>query len=51
MCQFHQVAIIRRYITISPKLEAGKELKAIVKLLTKTDKESFVGLFDQWHKN
>lgn len=51
MCQFHQVAIIRRYITISPKLEAGKELKAIVKLLTKTDKESFVGLFDQWYQN
>jgi len=48
MCQFHQVAIIRRYITISPKLEAGKELKQIVKLLTKTDKESFLGLFDQW---
>lgn len=48
MCQFHQAAIIRRYITISPKLEAGKELKAIVKLLPKTDKESFVGLFDQW---
>jgi len=48
MCQFHQVAIIRRYITINPKLEAGKELKAIVKLLTKTDKESFIGLFNEW---
>jgi hypothetical protein len=48
MCQFHQVAIIRRYITINPKLEAGKELKQIVKLLTKTDKESFVGLFNDW---
>lgn len=48
MCQFHQVAIIRRYITINPKLEAGKELKAIVKLLTKTDKESFTGLLDEW---
>jgi len=48
MCQFHQVAIIRRYITINPKLEASKELKAIVKLLTKTDKESFIGLFYEW---
>ncbi len=48
MCQFHQVAIIRRYITICPKLEAGKELKAITKLLTRTDKESFVEEFDNW---
>lgn len=48
MCQFHQVAIIRRYITINPKLEAGKELKQIVKLLTKTDKESFISLINDW---
>jgi hypothetical protein len=48
MCQFHQVAIVRRYITISPKLEAGKELKAIVKLLTRTDKESFIEAFNKW---
>jgi len=49
MCQFHQVAIIRRYITNNPKLEAGKELKLISKLLTRTDKESFVAAFDSWH--
>jgi hypothetical protein len=48
MCQFHQVAIVRRYITISPKLEAGKELKAVVKLLTRTDKESFIEAFNNW---
>ena len=45
MCQFHPVAIIRRYITNNPKLEAGKELKEISKLLTRTDKESFIGDF------
>jgi hypothetical protein len=45
MCQFHQVAIIRRYISINPKLETGQELKELVKLITKTDKESFIGLF------
>ena len=27
MCQFHQVAIIRRYITKNPKLPASIELK------------------------
>ena len=49
MCQFHQVAIIRRYITNNPKLEAGKELKVISKLLTRTDKESFIAAFNSWH--
>jgi hypothetical protein len=48
MCQFHQVAIIRRYITQTPKLEAGKELKSIAKLLTKTDKETFIEALEDW---
>lgn len=50
MCQFHQVAIIRRYITNNPKLEAGKELKQLSKMLTKTDKDSFQAVFDFWCK-
>jgi hypothetical protein len=50
MCQFHQVAIVRRYITTRPKLEAAKELKEIIKMLTKTDKESFYGVFNDWLK-
>lgn len=49
MCQFHQAAIIRRYITNNPKLEAGKELKEISKLLTRTDKESFIGALNTWY--
>jgi len=49
MCQFHQVAIIRRYITKNPKLPASIELKAIVKLLKQTDKESFEGALKDWH--
>ena len=48
MCQFHQVAIIRRYITQNPKLEAGKELKSIAKLLTKTDKGTFIEVLEAW---
>ncbi len=43
MCQFHQVAIIRRYITKNPKTPASIELKEIVALLKMTDKESFQG--------
>lgn len=50
MCQFHQIAIITRYITKNPKLEAGKELKQVVKLLTITDKESFIGTLEEWHQ-
>jgi hypothetical protein len=48
MCQFHQAAIVRRYITLNPKLEAGKELKELMKLLCDSDKESFIGAFNQW---
>ncbi len=49
MCQFHQASIIRRYLTKNPKTDASQELKALVKLLTKTDKESFVGGLSDWH--
>lgn len=48
MCQFHQVAIIRRYITKKPKMQAAIELKEIVSLMTKTDKESFQGALTDW---
>jgi hypothetical protein len=49
MCQFHQVAIIRRYLTKNPKLQASKELKELVDILVSTDKESFIGGLEQWH--
>jgi len=48
MCQFHQVAIIRRYITKNPKLPASIELKEVVSLLKMTDKESFEGALNEW---
>ena len=48
MCQFHQVAIIRRYITKRPKLPASIELKEIAWLITRTDKESFEGVLNDW---
>jgi len=41
MCNFHQVAIIRRYITKKPILEANKTLKKLTELLVHTDKETF----------
>lgn len=48
MCQFHQAAIIRRYITKNPRLLAAIELNELVRLLPKTDKESFKGALFEW---
>ena len=49
MCQFHQAAIVRRYITKNPRLPAAIELKQIAELMTRTDKESFEGALLEWH--
>lgn len=49
MCQFHQGAIVTRYLTRKPKLVAAQELRTIVLMLTNTDKESFTGALDAWH--
>ncbi|MCP4458336.1 MAG: hypothetical protein GY816_09995 [Cytophagales bacterium] len=49
MCQFHQVAIIRRYITKNPKLQASKDLKVILDMLKQTDQESFQGALTEWY--
>ena len=49
MCQFHQAAIIRRYLTKNPKLQASKELMDVVKFMKETDKESFVGGLRLWY--
>jgi len=48
MCQFHQSAIIRRYLTKRPKLKAAQELMEVVDLMKQTDKESFIGALEQW---
>ena len=48
MCQFHQSAIIRRYLTKNPKLEAAKALMEVVNLMKQTDKESFTGALQLW---
>lgn len=49
MCNFHQVAIIRRYLTKKPKMQASKELWEHTLLLVHTDKESFEGGLALWH--
>ncbi len=49
MCQFHQHAIIRRYLTRNPRMLASRELTEVVRLLTTSDKESFQGALQAWH--
>jgi len=48
MCHFHQKAILRRYLTLKPKLPAGQELLAIGKTLTFLEEESFAELLAEW---
>ena len=50
MCHFPQKQIIKRYLTMRPKLEASIELKIIVATLTDTNEETFIEQLSQWHK-
>jgi transposase-like protein len=48
-CQFHQMQTVRLKLTANPKLKASRELLGLAGLLCHTDKESFVGLLNEWH--
>lgn len=48
MCQFHQIQIVKRYLTERPELPASKELLSIAKILFHMDKESFTRAFEEW---
>ncbi len=50
MCHFHQMQIVKRYLTSKPKLEASIELKVIVATLANTDEEKFTNQLNQWHR-
>ena len=49
MCQFHQMLIVRRYLTQDPEIEASRNLLELVNGMTVTDKESFIGAFNEWY--
>lgn len=48
MCQFHQMAIITRYLTRKPKIPASQELRALSLMLSTTDKQTFSDGLEQW---
>jgi len=49
LCQFHQMLTVRHHLTREPDLDASRELLRLVNTITRTDKESFIGLFDEWY--
>ena len=50
MCHFHQKAILRRYLTSKPKLEASQELQAIGRTLVFVSEKDFTQLLTEWHE-
>lgn len=50
MCQFHQMKIVTKYLTRRPKTDAGRELRAIARTLTKTDEIAFTEVLRVWHE-
>jgi len=49
MCHFHQLAIIKRYLTSNPKLLASQQLKQIAELLPILTEKRFIRLLDAWY--
>jgi hypothetical protein len=49
MCHFHQIAIIKRYLTSRPKLTAGKQLRQISLKITKSNEDEMRGYLIAWH--
>jgi len=50
MCHFHQIAIIKRYLTSRPKLEASIELLKICRRLPTTTQSRFTEALSQWYE-
>lgn len=48
MCQFHMKQIVRRYITLNPRLLAARGLNRLLTGLTKTPKEDFLREYEAW---
>lgn len=49
MCHFHQIMIVRRYLTLQPKTEAGKELRRLSLTLPLIDEQIFAQALSEWH--
>ena len=50
MCQFHQIAIVTRYLTRQPKLPAGLELRQLALSLPHRDETTFIAQLQSWYQ-
>ena len=48
MCQFHMMQIIRRYVTLNPRLKAARELNGLMKTLPRSYKTDFERVYNEW---
>lgn len=48
MCQFHMKQIVRRYITLDPRLLAARSLKDLMDGITAMGKEDFEKAYEKW---
>ena len=48
-CLFHQMMTVRHYLIGNPDIEASRELLSLSCGMTRMDKDSFIGAFDEWY--
>lgn len=48
MCQFHMKQIIKRYLTLNPRLLAARDLKSLMERLTLEGKDDFIKEYEAW---
>ena len=48
MCQYHMKQIVKRYLTLHPRLMAARELKALMDRLAKVEKADFEARYNLW---
>ena len=48
MCQFHMKQIVRRYLTLNPRLKAARALKGLMQTLTTSDRSTFEIAYRRW---
>lgn len=49
MCHFHQAAIVTRYVTRRPKLDAGQDLQSLMRHLPRIGEAQFTLWLELWH--
>lgn len=51
MCQYHMKQIIRRYITLNPRLKAARALRSLIDELTIIAEDGFLSAYARWKED